>query len=135
MVTSAEHYRPSLKDFDVPKDIYIHISGSDLIRDDEGEYLVLEDNLRCPSGVSYVLENREVMKRSFPNLYRQMNVKPVSQYPQLLHDALKFVAPTQKTDPVCILLSPGVYNSAYFEHTFLVYVFHFQFFYFHFLVI
>ena len=119
VVTSAEHYRPSLKDFDVPKDIYIHISGSDLIRDDEGEYLVLEDNLRCPSGVSYVLENREVMKRSFPNLYRQMNVKPVSQYPQLLHDALKFVAPTQKTDPVCILLSPGVYNSAYFEHTFL----------------
>ena len=108
-----------MKDFDVPKDIYIHISGSDLIRDDEGEYLVLEDNLRCPSGVSYVLENREVMKRSFPNLYRQMNVKPVSQYPQLLHDALKFVAPTQKNDPVCILLSPGVYNSAYFEHTFL----------------
>ena len=80
---------------------------------------MLEDNLRCPSGVSYVLENREVMKRSFPNLYRDMNVRPVNHYPQMLHDALKFVAPVRKSDPICVLLSPGVYNSAYFEHTFL----------------
>tara|TARA_B100001057_G_scaffold96213_1_gene92764 strand:+ start:4923 stop:6365 length:1443 start_codon:yes stop_codon:yes gene_type:complete len=119
VVKSAEHYRPALKGLDVPENIYIHICGSDLIRDHNGDYIVLEDNLRCPSGVSYVLENREVMKRSFPNLYRDMNVRPVNHYPQMLHDALKFVAPVRKSDPICVLLSPGVYNSAYFEHTFL----------------
>ena len=118
-VESAAHYRPELKGLDVPGDVYIHICGSDLIRDQEGRYVVLEDNLRCPSGVSYVLENREVMKRSFPELYQEMKVRPVSQYPQLLRDTLRRVAPGGKSDPVCVLLTPGVYNSAYFEHTFL----------------
>ncbi len=118
-VESASHYRPELKGFDVPGDVYVHICGSDLIRDQDGRYVVLEDNLRCPSGVSYVLENREVMKRSFPEVYQEMNVRPVSHYPRLLRDTLRRVAPGGKSDPVCVLLTPGVYNSAYFEHTFL----------------
>ena len=118
-VESAAHYRPELKGLDVPGDVYVHICGSDLIRDQNGRYVVLEDNLRCPSGVSYVLENREVMKRSFPELYQEMKVRPVSHYPRLLRDTLRRVAPGGASEPVCVLLTPGVYNSAYFEHTFL----------------
>ncbi|NNM30914.1 MAG: circularly permuted type 2 ATP-grasp protein, partial [Akkermansiaceae bacterium] len=119
VIASAAHYRPELKNFDIPGDVYVHICGSDLIRDESGAYVVLEDNLRCPSGVSYVLENRQVMKRAFPNLYQTMGVRPVAQYPRLLLETLQRVAPGGKIDPVCVLLTPGVYNSAYFEHTFL----------------
>ena len=119
VITSAAHYRPELKGFDLPGDVYVHICGSDLIRDQDGRYVVLEDNLRCPSGVSYVLENRQVMMRSFPQLYQEMNVRPVGQYPRMLRETLRRVAPQGKVDPVCVLLTPGVYNSAYFEHTFL----------------
>jgi uncharacterized circularly permuted ATP-grasp superfamily protein len=108
--------------FDVPKDIYIHICGSDLIRDRDGTYLVLEDNGRCPSGVSYVLENRHVMKRVFPRLFGQHNVRSVDQYGQELLNLLRHVAPQNCPDPVdptVVLLTPGIYNSAYFEHSFL----------------
>ncbi|MCB1087134.1 MAG: circularly permuted type 2 ATP-grasp protein [Verrucomicrobiae bacterium] len=119
VVKTAAHYRPEMLGVDVPKDIYIHICGSDLIRDGEGRYLVLEDNGRCPSGVSYLLENREAMKRAFPGLYRQCGVRPVDQYPELLLKTLQHLSPRSGKTPVCVLLTPGVYNSAYFEHTFL----------------
>ena len=103
----------------VSRDIYIQICGTDLIRDDTGNYLCLEDNARCPSGVSYLLENREAMKRAFPNLYSQYKVKPVDNYPDLLLKTLQHLSPRQGHGPVCVLLTPGAYNSAYFEHTFL----------------
>jgi uncharacterized circularly permuted ATP-grasp superfamily protein len=104
---------------DVPGDVYMHICGSDLIRDDQGKYLVLEDNGRCPSGVSYLLENREAMKRAFPGLYRNYGVCPVDQYPEILLETLQYLSPRTGMTPICVLLSPGVNNSAYFEHTFL----------------
>lgn len=119
MVHSAAHYRPEMQGVNVPRDIYIHICGSDLIRDGDGRYLVLEDNGRCPSGVSYLLENREAMKRAFPGLYRQCGVRPVDHYPELLLKTLQHLSPRMGQTPVCVLLTPGVYNSAYFEHTFL----------------
>ena len=119
VVKTAAHYRPEMVGVDVPRDIYIHICGSDLIRDGEGRYLVLEDNGRCPSGVSYLLENREAMKRAFPGLYRQCGVRPVDQYPEKLLKTLQHLSPRTGQTPVCVLLTPGVYNSAYFEHTFL----------------
>ncbi len=119
IVKTAAHYRPEMIGVDVPGDIYIHICGTDLIRDGEGRYLVLEDNGRCPSGVSYLLENREAMKRAFPRLYRQYGVRPVDYYPELLLKTLQHVSPRPGQMPVCVLLTPGVYNSAYFEHTFL----------------
>jgi uncharacterized circularly permuted ATP-grasp superfamily protein len=119
VVFEAAHYRPEMKGISVSRDIYIHICGTDLIRDGEGRYLVLEDNGRCPSGVSYLLENREAMKRAFPGLYRQYGVSPVDTYPQLLLNTLQHLSPRTGQNPVCVLLTPGVYNSAYFEHTFL----------------
>ncbi len=119
IIESAEHYRPEFKGLNLPNDVYIHICGTDLVRDDKGDYLVLEDNGRCPSGVSYVLENRAAMKRTFPRLYGNMNVRPVDDYPLQLLQTMRYVAPHGKTDPVCVVLTPGVYNSAYFEHTFL----------------
>ncbi|MEM7010308.1 MAG: circularly permuted type 2 ATP-grasp protein [Verrucomicrobiota bacterium] len=119
VVKSAPHYRPEMQGVDVSQDIYIHICGTDLIRDDKGEYLVLEDNGRCPSGVSYVLENREAMKRAFPNFYRDMRVRPVDRYPEQLLKTLEYLSPRTSQEPVCVLLTPGVHNSAYFEHTFL----------------
>ena len=111
VVDSAVHYRPEMRGIRVPKDIYIHVCGTDLIRDEHGEYLVLEDNGRCPSGVSYVLENREAMKRAFPGLYQEMGVRPVDPYPELLLQTLRNVAPRPVSDPVCVLLTPGVHNS------------------------
>lgn len=119
LVENAPHFRPEMRGMDVPGDVYIHICGTDLIRDANGEYLVLEDNGRCPSGVSYVLENRAAMKRAFPNLYSDAHVKPVDHYPDELLTALRHCAPRNKVDPTCVLLTPGVYNSAYFEHAFL----------------
>ncbi|RFC48384.1 MAG: putative conserved protein, circularly permuted ATPgrasp superfamily [Verrucomicrobia bacterium] len=119
IVETAAHYRPEMQNVNVPRDIYIHVCGTDLIRDRDGNYLVLEDNGRCPSGVSYLLENREAMKRAFPRLYSGMNVRPVDAYPELLLKTIQHLSPRQSQTPVCVLLTPGVYNSAYFEHTFL----------------
>ena len=122
VITSAKHFRPEMVGFDVPKDVYIHICGSDLIRDRDGQYLVLEDNGRCPSGVSYVLENREVMKRVFPGLFSQHKVRPVGHYGQELLNLLRYVVPKNcpnPSDPTIVLLTPGIFNSAYFEHSFL----------------
>ena len=119
VVESSPHFRREMIGFDVPRDIYIHICGSDLIRDENGKYLVLEDNARCPSGVSYLLENRQIMKKAFPLTYRDMSVRPVEAYPELLLRTLEFLSPRQSGKPVCVLLTPGVYNSAYFEHTYL----------------
>tara|TARA_R110002096_G_scaffold362892_3_gene556030 strand:+ start:4119 stop:5573 length:1455 start_codon:yes stop_codon:yes gene_type:complete len=119
VIKSAKHYQPDFVGIDLPHNAYIHICGSDLIRDDDGTYRVLEDNGRCPSGVSYMLENRAAMKRAFPQLYQRMRVEPVSHYPTALRDMLRSVSPQGGTDPVCVVLTPGQYNSAYFEHTFL----------------
>ncbi|MFT4901303.1 MAG: putative circularly permuted ATP-grasp superfamily protein [Lentimonas sp.] len=119
VVKEAAHYRPEMVGVDVPQDIYLQICGTDIIRDAEGRYLVLEDNGRCPSGASYLLENREAMKRAFPDLYRKCGVLPVDTYPELLLKTLQHLSPRAGQEPVCVLLTPGVYNSAYFEHTFL----------------
>jgi uncharacterized circularly permuted ATP-grasp superfamily protein len=105
--------------FDVPRNIYIHICGTDLIRDGDGNYLVLEDNARCPSGVSYVLENRQAMKRIFPPLFSEYRVRPVENYAQELLNVLRYIAPESQPEPTVVLLTPGVYNSAYYEHSFL----------------
>ncbi len=119
IVWEAAHFRPEFMHFDVPRNIYIHICGTDLIRDRDGNYLVLEDNARCPSGVSYVLENRQAMKRVFPSLFGQYGVRPVEDYSQELLNVLRYVAPHAKANPTVALLTPGTYNSAYFEHSFL----------------
>jgi uncharacterized circularly permuted ATP-grasp superfamily protein len=119
IIHSAAHFRPEFMGFNVPKDIYIHICGSDLIRDHAGNYLVLEDNARSPSGVSYLLENRQAMKRVFPNLFSRYLVRPVDTYCLELLDVLRYIAPSRKPDPTVVLLTPGIYNSAYFEHSFL----------------
>ena len=119
IIHSAAHFRPEFMGFDVPKDIYIHICGSDLIRDRDGNYLVLEDNGRCPSGVSYLLENRQAMKRVFPKLFSRYVVRSVDTYCLELLDLLRYIAPNGNPDPTVVLLTPGIYNSAYFEHSFL----------------
>lgn len=118
-VLSARHFRREFVNFNVPKDIYIHICGTDLIRDKDGNYLVLEDNGRCPSGVSYVLENRRALKRAFPAMFESIGVRPVDNYPQELLKTLRHIAPAGVADPTVVLLTPGAYNSAYFEHTYL----------------
>lgn len=118
-VLSGRHFRREFVDFPVPKDIYIHICGTDLIRDKDGNYLVLEDNARCPSGVSYVLENRRAMKRAYPRMFEKIGVRPVDNYPAELLKMLCHIAPGGVAEPTVVLLTPGSYNSAYFEHTYL----------------
>jgi uncharacterized circularly permuted ATP-grasp superfamily protein len=118
-VLSGKHFRREFVNFNVPKDIYIHICGTDLIRGADGQYMVLEDNGRCPSGVSYVLENRRAMKRTFPAMFEKIGVRPVEQYPQELLKMLQHIAPAGIADPTIALLTPGACNSAYFEHTYL----------------
>jgi uncharacterized circularly permuted ATP-grasp superfamily protein len=118
-VWQAAYFRPEFMHFNVPKNIYIHICGTDLVRDRDGNFLVLEDNARCPSGVSYVIQNRQVMRRVFPNLFAQHRVRPVEDYSQELLNVLRYIAPAAKTNPTVVLLTPGIYNSAYFEHSFL----------------
>ncbi|MEZ5275485.1 MAG: circularly permuted type 2 ATP-grasp protein [Opitutaceae bacterium] len=119
LIESSKHFRKEMMGVDLPRDLYVHINGTDLIRDTSGQYLVLEDNLRSPSGVSYVLENRQVIKRVFPNLFDNYPVRPVDQYCQDLLHTLAHLAPEHIGDPTVVLLTPGVYNSAYFEHSFL----------------
>lgn len=119
LVYSSKNYNREMIDVDVPHDVYIHVSGIDLIRDERGEFLVLEDNCRTPSGISYVLENRDVLKRGFPDLFRNYAVHPVDEYPSRLLDVLRYVAPRGSATPNVVVLTPGIYNSAYFEHTLL----------------
>ncbi|MBV9491081.1 MAG: circularly permuted type 2 ATP-grasp protein [Verrucomicrobia bacterium] len=119
IVQSAVHFRPELRGCSVPKNVYIHICGTDLVRDGQGRYVVLEDNARCPSGASYLLENRQAMKRVFPNLFGRYGVRPVDTYCPELLNLLRYVAPEGEGDPTVVLLTPGIYNSAYFEHSFL----------------
>jgi uncharacterized circularly permuted ATP-grasp superfamily protein len=118
-ILSGKHFRREFMNVELPRDIYIHICGTDLIRDDKGNYLVLEDNARSPSGVSYLLENRQAMKRAFPNFFPQAGVRPVENYSEELLKTLQYVSPYEKENPVCVLLTPGHFNSAYFEHCFL----------------
>jgi len=113
------NYRPQIVGVDVPHGTYAHIAGIDLIRDEAGEFRVLEDNARTPSGVSYVIENRHLMQRAFPDLMDGIGIRPVVDYGQRLAAALSEVAPGGDGDPSLVLLSPGVFNSAYFEHVFL----------------
>ena len=117
-IESASGYLPACKGLKPPNDVWCHITGTDLVRDREGVWYVLEDNLRCPSGVSYVLENRWVMKSSFPTLFESLNIKAVDDYPSQLLNTLMQLAPNVSS-PVVVLLTPGTYNSAYFEHSFL----------------
>jgi len=119
LIRSCEHFTRAVVGIKVMHDIYVHISGIDLIRGDDGTFYILEDNLRTPSGVSYMLENREVTKRLFPDLLYSSKAKMVSNYPLLLHQILLQLAPAQLSNPNVVLLTPGVYNSAYYEHTFL----------------
>lgn len=118
-IEGAKHYRPELRGFDVAADIYIHICGSDLIRGGDGVYRVLEDNGRCPSGASYLLENRNALKRAFPGVFEAMGIRPVDNYPRDLREMLHYVAPNREGESACVLLTPGCYNSAYFEHCYL----------------
>jgi uncharacterized circularly permuted ATP-grasp superfamily protein len=120
LVLSRRHFCREAAGLDVPRGIHIHIAGIDLVRDSKtGDYLVLEDNLRTPSGVSYVLENRLVMTRVFPRLFLRYDVRPVDHYPTELLEILRSLAPSGSSRPTLVLLSPGIYNSAYFEHSFL----------------
>ena len=119
VIFSANSYRPQCQDLNPPRRIWCHITGTDLVRHTDGEYYVLEDNLRVPSGVSYVLENREVLKHIFPQVFEGLAVHPVNEYPSRLLEMLESIAP-RSVDRLCVvLLTPGMYNSAYFEHSFL----------------
>jgi len=117
MVYSCPHFLREMHGFLVPHDIYVHVAGIDLIRDQDGTFYILEDNLRTPSGVSYMLENREITKRIFPDLLPKNNVRTVTEYPDILHRNLVSLSPRQTANPTIVLLTPGIYNSAYFEHT------------------
>jgi uncharacterized circularly permuted ATP-grasp superfamily protein len=119
LIYGAKMFRREMFNVNVPRNIYIHICGTDLIRNRDGSYMVLEDNGRTPSGVSYVLENRAVMKRVFPMLFSAYRVRAIEDYPYNLLRTLQWVAPRHATDPTVVVLTPGIYNSAYFEHSFL----------------
>ena len=119
LVLGSKHFRREFIGVRPPLGVYIHVTGSDIIRDGAGKYLVLEDNLRTPSGVSYMLQNRQAMKRAFPVLFDRYKVRPVDSYPQQLLRTLQEISPTQKAEPKVVVLTPGIYNSAYFEHSFL----------------
>src|SRR5471030_2773321 len=112
-------YRPEMQGIDVASDIYAHIAGVDIVRAGQGEFYVLEDNLRVPSGVSYMLEDRKMMMRLFPDLFARNKIAPVDHYPDMLLDNLRSVAPIGVNDPTVVVMTPGMYNSAYFEHAFL----------------
>jgi uncharacterized circularly permuted ATP-grasp superfamily protein len=119
LVYSRKEYKRELLGVIPPRKIFTHIVGTDIIRDEGGSYLVLEDNCRCPSGVSYVLENRNLLQRVFPELFADYAVQPVKDYPDLLLQTLTHVASRMSQKPVVVILTPGLYNSAYFEHSFL----------------
>ena len=122
-ILNNAQFRPEMMGVDVPNQIYSQIAGIDIVRAPDaqgnGEYYVLEDNLRVPSGVSYMLENRKMMMRLFPDLFSQNRVAPVAHYPDLLLETLRASAPPATAEPTVVVLTPGMYNSAYFEHAFL----------------
>ncbi|MCF8382161.1 MAG: circularly permuted type 2 ATP-grasp protein [Chlorobium sp.] len=119
LVLGSKHFRREFVGIKPPLGVYIHVTGSDIIRDADGHYLVLEDNLRTPSGVSYMLQNRQALKRAFPVLFDRYKVRPIDNYPQELLRTLQEISPTSRPEPNVVLLTPGIYNSAYFEHSFL----------------
>ena len=119
LVYSCPQFRRQMQGLQVPRNVYVAICGTDLIRLENGDFVVLEDNLRVPSGVSYMLTNRRVMKRIFPQLFRSYTVRPIEQYTQALLGTLRSLAPEGRPEPNLVLLSPGVFNSAYFEHAYL----------------
>ena len=119
IVYTCKHYRREMRGIKVPRDVYVTVVGTDLIRTPEGNFVVLEDNLRVPSGVSYMLTSRRVMKQIFPALFRKCRVRPIEQYSQALLSTLRSLAPEGRAEPTVVLLTPGAYNSAYFEHTYL----------------
>ena len=119
IIYSCKHYRREMRGLKVPRNIYVAVVGTDLVRLDDGRFVVLEDNLRVPSGVSYMLANRQVMKQVFPSQFHDYGVRPVMHYGQALLTTLRSLAPPHISEPTIVLLTPGVYNSAYFEHTFL----------------
>ena len=118
-VTRHEAFRPVMRGLDLPNGVYSHIAGIDLVRHEDGNWYVLEDNLRTPSGVSYMLENRKMMLRLFPELFARQQVLPVEHYPALLLDTLRAASPRPRRDATVVVLTPGQHNSAYFEHAFL----------------
>lgn len=119
LVESCPDFRPQCMGLEPPKGIWCHISGTDLVRDNQGEFLVLEDNMRCPSGVSYVLENRTILKRTFPQIFERMSIRPVDDYSVRLLEALRYAGSDRVDEARVVVLTPGQFNSAYFEHTFL----------------
>ena len=119
LVKTAKTYRPECQGFRPPGGVWTHVVGTDLVRNHDGTIYVLEDNLRCPSGVSYVLENREIMKRVLPEAFYGSVVASIEDYPERLLETLLKTAPEHVTSPTAVVLTPGVYNSAYFEHSFL----------------
>jgi uncharacterized circularly permuted ATP-grasp superfamily protein len=120
VIKSATFYRPQCQGINPPLGVWCHITGTDLVRHGDGQIYVLEDNLRVPSGVSYVLENRDLMKRTFPQVFEGLHVRPVATYPGKLLETLEAIAPPGlDREPTVVLLTPGMYNSAYFEHSFL----------------
>ncbi|MCB2168649.1 MAG: circularly permuted type 2 ATP-grasp protein [Deltaproteobacteria bacterium] len=119
LIFTSRTYRKECEGFTPPRGIWCHVTGTDLVRDSDGCFYVLEDNLRCPSGVSYVLENRQVLKRTFPQVFGASRVRPVDDYPTKLLEMLEFLAPDNVQTPTIGVLTPGIYNSAYFEHSFL----------------
>jgi uncharacterized circularly permuted ATP-grasp superfamily protein len=119
LLKDSVNFRPQCVGVSPPDNIWAHICGSDLVRDDKGTVYVLEDNLRVPSGVSYMLENRMVMKRVFPDLFEDYSILPVDDYPSQLYDMLASLSPRDIAQPEVVVLSPGIYNSAYFEHSYL----------------
>ena len=119
LIRSAQHFLPPCVGLHPARGIWCHVTGTDLVRDRDGQLYVLEDNLRCPSGVSYVLENRQVLKATFPEVFEDSRVRPVDDYPSRLLDTLQSLAPQGVASPTVVVLTPGIYNSAYFEHAFL----------------
>ena len=119
LVYSCPQFRREMRGLQVPRNVYIAVTGTDLLRLNDGSFVVLEDNLRVPSGVSYMLTSRRVMKRTFPNMFREYGVRPIEHYPQVLLSSLRSLAPEGRPEPTIVVLTPGVYNSAYFEHTYL----------------
>jgi uncharacterized circularly permuted ATP-grasp superfamily protein len=119
LVYSCRHFRRQMRGMQVPRNVYVAVAGTDLLRLNSGEFVVLEDNLRVPSGVSYMLTNRRLMRRSFPQLFLNFAVEPVEHYTQALSSTLRSLSPEGRAEPTIVLLTPGIYNSAYFEHTYL----------------
>jgi uncharacterized circularly permuted ATP-grasp superfamily protein len=119
IIRSAKCFRAPCVGMNPPRGVWCHITGTDLVRHRDGQIYVLEDNLRCPSGVSYVLANRIVMKRTFPQVFKSLRIRPVDDYPSRLRDTLESLSPAGVDSPRVVLLTPGIYNSAYYEHSFL----------------